>query len=151
MSNYTIEAQTGHANISPALFHEFARQYLQCECAFQCDAPFSPVPYFLLSMAIELEFKSTHLETMDRDRVKKRFGHNLKKSYDALPAEKQTLNAEQYALLIHAGKIYMTEKGFEYVSVRHSITGLADFPDIDALRIVATKVISGDYKHPQNF
>jgi hypothetical protein len=138
--NYVLEAEPCPLNISPDLFHEYARQYLQCERTFLPNARNSPVPYFLLCRAIELEFKATHLESKSRLDIKDKYGHNLKKSYDDLPRDKQNLDAAEYATLKHASKIYGS-KGFEYVLVGDVVTALTKFPELAVLKRIATKVI----------
>ena len=141
VTNLVLTAEPGHFNLSPHLFHLYACQYLHCENTFQSEASYSPVPYFLLCRAIELEFKAQHLELKSRDQVKKEYGHDLKKSYDQLPTQNQILDAAQYEVLVHASKIYDKPKGFEYVSVGDAVTALQDFPDLGVLRGIANKVI----------
>lgn len=139
--NVSIEVHTGHLNISPELFRMWAQQYLQARRSIVIDAQFTPVPYFLLCMAIELQLKSHHLETLTRDQVKGQYGHRLKRSYDQLPAPLQPLDAVEYQALVQADRIYNDEKGFEYVSVYDAVTALRDFPDLAALDQVAAKLI----------
>lgn len=142
MANITITPGTGHVNLSPTLFHAYAIQYLQCERSFTTDANYSPVPYFLLCRAIELELKTKHLESKSRVEVKKQYGHNLTKSYDELPASDKTLDASEYTVLVHASKIYdVPNKGFEYVTVGDAVTGLKNFPDIAVLKRIAEKLV----------
>ena len=142
MPNHNIEAGTAHVNLSPTLFHQYARQYLQCKRSFKTDARYSPVPYFLVCRAIELELKAKHLESKTRAEVKKQYGHNLKKSYDDLPATEKNLDAAEYLELAHASDIYdIPNKGFEYVSVGDAVTALKNFPDLAVLERIASKLI----------
>lgn len=142
MANFIVTPATGHLNISPTLFHGYAIQYLQCERTFTTDANYSPVPYFLLCRAIELELKAKHLESKSRAEVKKQYGHNLKKSYDELPSTDKTLDSIECTVLLHASKIYdVPNKGFEYVTVGDAVTGLKGFPDIAVLKNIAAKLV----------
>ena len=142
MANHVIKVGTAHINLSPTLFHEYARQYLECERAFQSASSYSPVPYFLVCRAIELELKAKHLESKSRVEVKKQFRHNLKKSYDALPASAKLLDAAEYTELGRASDIYdIPNKGFEYVSVGDAVTGLRNFPSLAILKRIAAKVV----------
>lgn len=141
MSNVTIEPQTGHLNLSPLMFHEYAIHYLQCKCSFSKDVSYSPVPYFLLCRAIELELKAKHLESISRVEVQTQFGHDLRKSYDDLPASQKILNQEEYKELVNTSRIYNKPKGFEYVSVYDAVTGMKDFPNLDVLEQIARKLI----------
>ena len=101
MATHVINATVGtvQENVSPALFHEYSVQYLHCRRSFTTSAAYSPVPYFLLWRAIELELKAKHLQSKSRAEVKKQYSHNLKKSYDELPASAQLLTASEYAVL----------------------------------------------------
>lgn len=140
MRNYVLKAEGGHYNISPTLFHRYAREYLECERTFKPSRKFSPVPYFLICRAIELELKAKHLESRSRKEVKDEFAHDLKKSYDALPAAGKVLDENEYAMLEQASEIYR-KKGFEYVSVVDAATGLKDFPELAVLEAIAAKVV----------
>ncbi|MFH1200345.1 MAG: hypothetical protein V1708_04720 [Candidatus Micrarchaeota archaeon] len=141
MGNHVIKAETGHVNLSPVLFHNYARQYLECRRSFK-DEINSPVPYFLICRAIELELKAKHLESKLRQEVKRKYGHNLKKSYDELSDSERTLEASEYIELVRASEIYdIPNKGFEYVSVFDAVTGLKNFPNLAVLERVAEKLI----------
>jgi hypothetical protein len=139
-ATYVLKAETGHINLSPVVFRLRAKQFYQCRLSFQCSDTFSPVPYFLLCRAIELQFKAVHLEQQRQLQVKKSFGHNLMTSYRALPADLQTLSPEQVDLLDKANKIY-SKKGFEYINVGDAMQGFSTFPDLSALDTLAAQLI----------
>jgi hypothetical protein len=139
---YVLKCESMNINLSPTLFHKYAREYLQCERSFKTDETYSPVLYFLVCRAIELELKAKHLESKSRTEVKNQYGHNLKKSYDELPAAARTLDPAEYAELVRASEIYdIPNKGFEYVSVGDAATALKNFPDLEILERIATKAI----------
>ena len=141
MVNYVIKLETGHLNLSPVLFHTYAQQYLQCHRSFNAEAN-SPIPYFLICRAIELELKAKHLESKSRVEVKKRYGHNLKKSYDTLQDGQRTLDTSEYEELERASAIYDNpNKGFEYVSVFDALTALESFPELAVLERIAVKLV----------
>lgn len=128
------------ANLSPDAFHRWATHYQKCRKDFQCPDPFSPVPYFLLCRAIELELKARHLKHMTQSNVKKNFGHDLGKAYGALdPAEKILNQSEEHTLQL-ANDIYM-DKGFEYFGLQDALTGYSRFPDLALLDSIASKLI----------
>ena len=55
----TIYGQGSEANLSPDAFHIYAMHYYKCKRDFTPpDNYFSPIPYFLLCRAIELEIKA---------------------------------------------------------------------------------------------
>lgn len=142
MTNYVLNAETGHINLSPTLFHRYARGYLECERAFRSVSQYSPVPYFLVCRAIELELKARHLESKSRSQVRKEFGHNLKKSYDSLPPAAKILDSSEYDELVRASVIYdIPNKGFEYVAVGDAVTALENFPRLAVLQAIAAKVV----------
>ncbi len=141
MANIVITAETGHFNLSPILFHNYALQYLECCHSFDAETN-SPVPYFLVCRAIELELKAKHLESKLRPEVKQKYGHNLKKSYDELPNAEKVLDPVEYKELARASEIYdIPNKGFEYVSVFDAVTGLKNFPDLAVLERIANKLV----------
>jgi hypothetical protein len=138
--NVTISVATGHINLSPVAFHLWATHYYKCCHDFQCLDRFSPVPYFLLCRAIELELKSRHLETKGRNTVKNAFGHHLTKAYSALPPDERILSPDELEVLHPASDIYAS-KGFEYVEVKDSVTGYTRFPELSSLDSVTKKLL----------
>jgi hypothetical protein len=133
-------------NFSAPSFHIWATQYYACRQTFVGPNPgFSPVPYFLLCRAIELELKSRHLEKKRQHQVRATFRHRIRSAYLALPRRQQTLSPAELAVLKQANSIYTT-KGFEYISPHDAATGFTRFPDLDALDAVAKKLIE---EHPK--
>ena len=129
------------ANLSPDAFHLWATHYYQCRQAFRSPDQFSPVPYFLLCRAIELELKSRHLGAKRQAQVKQAYRHDLVKSYNGLSASEQNLSDEEFALLSEASSIYK-DKGFEYFDPVDALTGFSRFPDLDKLDALTKKIIS---------
>jgi hypothetical protein len=139
--NQIIRVGGIHVNLSPDAFHRWATHYLKCKKDFQCPHPFSPVPYFLLCRAIELEIKAKHLKTMTQNQVKSRFGHDLVKAYNALAQDEKTLNRSEEDTLQVANTIYNDNKGFEYFSPEDALTGYKRFPKLELLDSLASKLI----------
>ena len=129
-----------YANLSPDAFHRWATHYIKCRKDFQCPHPFSPVPYFLLCRAIELELKARHLKHKRQSVVKKKFGHNLVKAYTALDPNEKILTQSEEDTLRLANDIYM-DKGFEYFRLQDALTGHSQFPDLALLDTTANKLI----------
>ncbi len=127
-------------NVSPYGFHMWARHYYKCKQDFISPDQFSPIPYFLLCRAIELEIKSKHLEHKYRSYVKEKYGHNLIKAYDKLETNFKILSEEEHEILAKANEIYMG-KGFEYFNPYHAGLGYTIFPDLYTLDIIAGKLI----------
>jgi|SRR5437870_2970403 len=65
-------------------FKLVARDFRRCADTFK-PPKFSFVPYFLYCRAIELGLKAIHLETERQQEVKEEYGHDLIRSYKALP------------------------------------------------------------------
>ncbi len=143
MAAHVINAKVGtfRVNVSPVLFHEYAVQYLHCRRSFTTGGVYSPVPYFLLCRAIELELKAKHLQSKSRAEVKEQYGHDLKKSYDELPSDAKLLLESEYTVLVRASGIY-DDKGFEYVAVGDALANLERFPALSALDTIAAKLIA---------
>lgn len=137
---HVIVAGVGFVNLSPDAFRRWARHYLQCRHDFRSPAGYSPVPYFLLCRAIELELKARHLEDLRQHEVKAQFGHNLVKAYKALPVEQQVLSVEELAVLAAANDVYL-DKGFEYMNMEDALTGFKRSPDLAQLDDIAAKLV----------
>jgi len=140
MTHYILNASAGYVNLSPDAFHIWAKHYYKCKQDFQTPGHFSPVPYFLLCRAVELEIKSRHLQSKNRKEVKEEFGHHLIKAYEALDEEQKALNGDELKILNAANEIYRG-KGFEYFDPEHALRGYSNFPDLDSLDAVAKKLI----------
>jgi hypothetical protein len=138
--SYTLKASVGFVNLSPDAFHRFAGHYLKCYRDFQSPHKFSPVPYFLLCRALELELKARHLQFVRQKVVKQQFSHNLEAAYNALPAKEKVLNQADLGLLARANAIYKG-KGFEYFVPEHALRGYSNYPDLAALEALVCKYV----------
>jgi hypothetical protein len=141
MSDYVLKAQGLFINVSPDAFHMWATHYFKCQRDFQCPDSFSPVPYFLLCRAIELELKSRHLIDKRQPEVKDSYGHNLLASYHDLPDSDRILTDEELVVLNQANEIYKA-KGFEYFRPDHALMGYSNFPDLTTLEAIAKRLLS---------
>jgi hypothetical protein len=140
------------SEITPEGYHLWATHYLQCKRDFKSPDKFSPVPYFLLCRAIELEIKSKLLKTIidltTQDLIK-RFGHNLIRAYDALDPSQQKLTKNERNSLNIISRIYNNpNKGFEYFDIVNIISRYKNLsnkneglPDITLLDVIASKII----------
>lgn len=135
-----IEPGGINANLSPDAFHRYATHYQKCKRDFHCPDSFSPVPYFLLCRAIELEIKAKHLKHKTQKQVKVSFGHDLAKAYNALDPSEKTLNQKEERTLLEASNIY-NNKSFEYFDPQDALTGYRRFPDLAMLDSIASKLI----------
>ena len=138
----TIHAQGLNANLSPDAFHIYAMHYYKCKRDFTPpDDYFSPIPYFLLCRAIELEIKARHLKRLTQKQVKKRFSHHLLKAYEALDAQEQILSQNELAVLSTVDELY-TETDLAYFNPEHAAGAFSQFPDLDMLDTIAMKLIN---------
>lgn len=138
---HVVQLEGFFVNLSPMAFRKWARQYYDCAGPLLSKTDFSPVPYFLLCRAIELELKAEHLETKRQPEVKRDFGHDLAKSYAALPGHRQVLAAGESNVLNQANAIY-SAKGFEYFNPEHALRGYSQYPDLSSLNAVARKLLA---------
>jgi hypothetical protein len=137
-----IHAQGFNANLSPDAFHIYATHYYKCKRDFTPpDDYFSPIPYFLLCRAIELEIKARHLKRLTQKQVKNRFGHHLLKAYKALDAQEQILSQNERAVLNTADERY-TETDLAYFNPELALGAFSEFPDLDMLDTIAKKLIN---------
>jgi hypothetical protein len=141
-TQHVLNAGVGFVNLSPHGFALWARHYLQCRRDFRPPDCWSPVPFFLLCRAIELQLKAWHLEDKRQNEVKRDYGHDLMKSYAALPDEKKVLTDAQMVALNAANAMYI-DKGFEYMSPSDAGTGFSRAPDLAVLDAIAIKLIEG--------
>jgi hypothetical protein len=139
--NYTITPEPGFLNFSAFAFRRWAQHYYKCRHDFANPDKFSPVPYFLLCRAIELELKARHLEKKRQPEVRRTFRHRIKSAYLALPKRQQVLTPEELVVLKQANAIYTT-KGFEYVLPCDAATAYKRFPDLDCLDRLTRKLLS---------
>jgi len=138
--NHLMKAETAKINFSPVGFQLMAEDFL---CYYDGFKPqkFSIVSYFLCGRAIELALKARHLQVQVQGQVKGQFGHDLEKSYSALPACEQLLTPSEVELLKKVNDVYKS-KYFEYVDPRDAATGFSRFPSIDELAILARKIVT---------
>jgi hypothetical protein len=135
-----IRVEPLELNLSPEAFHRYAVHYYKCKQDFQSPDGFSPVPYFLLCRAIELEIKSRHLKKKRQTEVKREYSHRLMQAYNALTPSEQVLTPSQVEVLEAASKIYAS-KGFEYFKPQDALTGFSRYPDLTLLDSIAKRLI----------
>ena len=123
-----------------AISSYFILQQSKCRNDFKSPDKFSPVPYFLLCRAIELEIKSRHLMNVTQIQVKNNFGHNLSQAYEALTPAEKTLTKDEETTLKIASEIY-NRKGFEYFEPLSLLKGYKDFPDLTVLNSIVNKLV----------
>jgi hypothetical protein len=140
MNELRIYVKGFQVNLSPDAFHRWATHYYKCKQDFRSPDKFSPVPYFLLCRAIELEIKSKHLQAKRQTEVKTEFGHDLIKAYVALAQGEKVLTDDEIAVLKRANEIYAS-KGFEYFVPEHALSGYSAYPDLETLDAIAGKLI----------
>jgi hypothetical protein len=143
----TVYVPSIDANLSPDMFHIYARHLYKCKQDFKPpDDYVSLLPYFLLCRVIELEIKAKLLQYWRQSHVKRDFGHRLLDAYyvldayNALDAQEQILSQSELAVLTAADEIY-SEKGFEYFVPYDAATAFSRYPDLDQLDALAKKLI----------
>jgi hypothetical protein len=141
LTDVPVYVQGVELNVSADAFHIYAGHYYKSKQDFRCpDDAFSPVPYFLLCRAIELQIKAKLLKRRKLKQVKDEFGHRLLDAYNALDAQEQILSESELAVLTEAHEIY-SRKGFEYFVPTDALTGFNRYPDLDMLDAIAKKLI----------
>jgi len=141
MNEQKIQLKGIEVNLSPEAFHRWAEHYYKCKQDFESPHRFSPVPYFLLCRALELEIKSRHLKSQRQREVKDKFGHDLILAYKCLPKVDKVLTPNELSVLKRANEIYKS-KGFEYFKPVDALSGYSAYPDLDELDAIASKLIS---------
>lgn len=141
MTQYIKQTESIIGNITPGGFHLWAEHFYKCKQDFKAPIGFSPVPYFLLCRAIELELKSRHLHKDPNIDVKVKFGHDLSKSYNALDDNQKILSNDEVNTLTSASEIY-DGKEFEYFEAQNAGLGFSTFPNLSTLEVITTKLIA---------
>ena len=140
------------SDITPEGYHLWATHFQKCRRDYVSPlGQLSPIPYYLLCHAIELEIKSKLLKTIIGLTAKdvKCFGHDLIKAYNALNPSLQKLTKNEFNILKIISNIYDNpNKGFEYfdiVNVIYKFKNLSNnndsLPDITLLDCIASKLI----------
>jgi len=138
----TINMESIEENLAPDAFHIYAMHYYKCKRDFTPpDDYFSPILYFLLCRAIELEIKARHLRRLTQSEVKDKFGHRLLKAYKALDVQEQILSQNELAVLTSADELYR-KTDLAYFNPVHVLRAFSQFPDLDILDAIAKKLIN---------
>lgn len=140
MKEQEIQLKTLTLNLSPEAFHKWAEHYYKCKQDFRSPDKFSPVPYFLLCRALELEIKSIHLKSKRQSEVKNDYGHDLIKAYETLSKGEKILTPSELSFLKGANVIYKS-KGFEYFKPMDALKGYSEHPILEELDKIAKKLI----------
>ncbi len=84
---------------------------------------------------------------MPMDGLRKPFGHDVIKAYDALDATDKTLTPTEFAMLTKFNRIY-TNKQLEYFEFTNALKGYKDLPAFGDLKALSKKLIGeGEVLH----
>ena len=142
----TITAPAATVHISPLGFHRYASEFFRAARAFDGNASFSPVPYYLYCRSLELSFKAFLLgKSVSHKEIKEDIRHNL---IDALNKSKAlglgqfvTIGPDQERELQKANDYYVS-KGFEYFQITKAARGYPDLPDLPILDDLAGALLT---------
>ena len=142
-----MRAESGHINVTPFGFHQYASDFLQAARPFPRSSRFSPAPYYLLYLSIELSLKAFLLTRgATKTELKRNLGHDL----DRLLARAKSSGLEQhtpvspYEEQIQKANEYYNKptRGFEYFDITTAVTGCRDLPDLFSLDELASQLVS---------
>ncbi len=148
MSDIVIKVPTLHLRISPLGFHRYASEFLKAAKGFQITDAFSPVPYFLFSISIELALKAFLLAKKVPIKELKLLGHDLenvlKKAVSLGLKDIVVISCSYEEELKKANCYYPTKegKGFEYFQVCKAVRGYPELPNLDVLSEIASTLVS---------
>ena len=132
--------------MNPFAFHLYSEQYCEAARAVPAIEGFSPVPYQLYGISIELALKSFLLvKGLKKKELKKKLGHNL----DALlrRAEQQdfyqyvSLTADERSQISRLNKYYVT-RSLQYFNLRKALRGFPDRPLLPILDQLLLKILT---------
>lgn len=78
---------------------------------------------------------------MNREAVKRSFGHDLIRAYDALDNSLRVLDCNDVAVLSQANNVYNDDKAFHYVQPFDLATQCTRYPDLEKLKHVTKKLL----------
>jgi hypothetical protein len=131
----TIYPQSIVVNISPMAFHSWSEQYLAAARAVQPRPGFSPVPYYLHGLAMELALKAFLLAkgVPRRTLASHRLGHDL----SALLAKSELMGIQHYLPITaqHRSQVslltdYFSSRALEYFDLEKALKGFSGLPDL---------------------
>ena len=73
--------------------------------------------------------------------IARKYNHDLRRLYDDLPLGQKVLTPNETTVLRAANQIYITNKGFDYISPYDMGSGYSRFPNLAHLDAVARKLI----------
>ena len=149
MGNVVVVPQTANLYLSPLGFHRYAAEFLKAAKGFQKTNTFSPVPYFLFSISIELALKAFLLaKNVSIASLISQIGHDLEKAL----AKAVELGLRDIVVISYhyeeelkkANCYYPTKagKGFEYFQVGKAVRGYPNLPSLDVLSEFASTLVS---------
>src|SRR3712207_5814924 len=96
--------------LRPSAYHTWAKHWYKCKQDFEPpDDTFTPLPFFLLCRAIELQLKAWLLERKKVDELNEGIRHDLKKAYKQLNSQQQVLSPDEYEVLSKMSDIYKAQ------------------------------------------
>jgi hypothetical protein len=133
--------------VGALMFQQYAAEYLVAAAAVPVKATHSPVPYFLLSRAIELGLKCfLRAQRVPVRELKYRpLGHDLVGLHERAKVEglSQVLVLSQQQVTVLADvNAYYGVKDFEYLPMFKAIKGFPGLPALASLRALATDIVS---------
>ena len=163
MTTYTMDCETAHYFITPTGFLLYAKDYLSAAKNWKIGEQYSPVPYFLCCMSIELGFKAFILaksngvnlvnsngeniiknNAYNKEYVRTKIGHDLvtalAKAISLTLNEFVSTTPEEEKQLQNANYYYNKGKGFEYFSIEKFFSE-AKLPDIEILKQYSEKLL----------
>ena len=108
--------------------------------------------YFLACRAVELALKALLLDLDEHTprTFRKNPSHNLVKAYELLPPAHQILSSKERELLKRTSELNDSKvKAFEFIQPVHAVHAYSDFPDLEELYQLASKLVAYVEKHQQ--
>lgn len=140
-----VEVPTGHINIGPVGFHQYAVEYQLATKAIPLGRSISPIPYYLLCRSLELGLKAYLLSKgFSQDELKK-IGHNLSKLLNVSKREGidqfYSLSKDEVEAIRRANVVYKS-KAFEYFDLSRILSDFRNLPELDKLATITDNVLT---------
>jgi len=149
MNSKYITPKTTELNLNPLGFYRYAEEYLKVANSCKIQESFSPVPYFLFCISIEIALKAYLLtKKVTLEELKKDIGHDLEKALKkgiTLDLDEVIKIKPNYNKELHKANLYYPStkgKGFEYFQATRAIRGYPHLPKLEVLSEFANDLVT---------
>ena len=143
MANYVAKIEPiVLENHHPIGYYKYAEDFFETAVKCEKNTKFSPVPYYLYCMSIELVLKSFLLKNnVPYNDIKYKFSHDLEKAIKKTQElGLNMLDEDELKIINRANFYYYEERGFEYSQLKYALRAYKDWPQLEDLEKISDKL-----------